>query len=88
MIFFAIFIILSIFGLYQLSASSILNLILNVYFFVIIYSLWRKFQENDEEAAKPQTFPTTIEQEMSKAWIGNQVLNALVWILSEKNFNV
>lgn len=67
MIFFGIFIIISIFGLYNFSVSTIFNLILSIYTFAIVYSLWRKFQENGEEESKPGTAPSTIEQELNNA---------------------
>lgn len=48
-VFFALGTILSIIGLIHLSVSAVINVIISTYTFMVIYSLWRKFQEKDQQ---------------------------------------
>lgn len=62
MIFFAIAAIVSIAGLINFSGSSVFTLLYNIYAFIITYSIWRKFQEKEEQ---PQQTAITIEQNVA-----------------------
>jgi prolipoprotein diacylglyceryltransferase len=64
MIFFGVSVVCSIINLMNFSPSAMFNLVYNVYAFVIIYSIWRKIQENNEEP-KPQQIAMTIEQNVA-----------------------
>lgn len=58
MIFFGVCTVLTIVGLINFSVSAVFNVVWNAYQFIIVYSLWRKFQEKEmekeEAAVQPQ----------------------------------
>lgn len=65
--FFAFCTVTSLFGLASCTVASLFNFFYNFYGLVIVYSLWRKFQEHNEEPkdTEPPTTPSTIEQNVA-----------------------
>lgn len=59
-IFFALVAIMSIAGLAFFSFSAVFHAVCNIYQIIIIYSIWRKFQEEQNDIF-PEAVPPPIE---------------------------